>query len=392
MGVGQYLLSFERDGKGTAIESGVDVEITFGELLNPDAPVHSGSTGKVGVSTTDANDSVLNENPDVPGPPISCENQFHQGPTVTSSEQTVNLPNQLTFEFSICNSLPADGAVQLTLDSQFRSDGTLEVAHSMSGDVVVYRPVETEAGSVLTIQRSGTGFIIPSGTMITVTVDGVRNPKVESASPGEGGTFGVSTFTESAEADQLLDSDPDVALNETFVGVTLQSSNAMCMAESVEWTPTAAAAFTGQVGETHGAPASNVEVKAVKATTCIDGASRRRLHALGVEADAERMPAQNSLLVHYDSEYSVHTQMSRRLAVLTGPPSAPGNLQQDEVLTTTSAISLYWEKPAENFENSTIRTYILKYKRAGASEAAAVMATGSSQTFAVISNLAKGTE
>jgi hypothetical protein len=387
LGVGQYLLSFERDGKGTAIESGVDVEITFGELLNPATPVHSGSTGKVGVSTTDANDSVLNEKPNVPGPPISCQNQFHEGPTITSIEPTVNLVNQLTFDFSVCNPLPADGAVQLTLDSQFRSDETLKVTHSMSGDVVVYPPVETEKGSVLTIQRSGSGFDIPSGTKITVTIDGVKNPKVESANPGEGGTFGVSTFTKSADADQLLDSDPNVSLNDTFVGVTLKSSNAMCMAEAVEWTPTSAASFASTVGETHGASAAYVEVKSVKATTCIDSASRRRLHALGVE----RIPAQNDLIVRYGSDYSVNVP-SRLLAALTGPPSAPINLQQDAVLTTKTAVSLYWESPAENFDDSTIRTFSLKYKRAGADEAKEVMATGSSQTFAVISNLAKGTE
>jgi hypothetical protein len=244
---------------------------------------------------------------------------------------------------------------------------------------------------VLTIKRSGSGFDIPSGTKVTVTVDGVKNPSVKSPSPGEGGTFGVSTFTDSA-ADQLLDSDPKIALNETFIGVTLQSSNVMCMAEALEWTPTAAAAFLSTVGETHGSPAAYVEVKAVKATTCIDATSRRRLRALGVDKDADHAPAQKGFAVRYGSDGSAHVGRPRKLTALTGEPSAPRNLLQDTALTTTSAVSLNWEVPANNFENSTIRTYLLKYKRAGASEAETVMDTGSSYTFATISNLAKGTE
>jgi hypothetical protein len=373
--------------------SGSGVELTLGYLTNPAAPVPVGKSGKFSVSTTDANDLVLNEKPNIPAPPISCESRFTEGPTVTSSEPTVNLVNELTFELAICNPLPADGIVEVTLDPQFQVDGSLKVTHSMSGDVVVYAPVEAEEGIIVTIKRTGSGFDILSGTKITIAVNGVRNPKVKSPNQGEGGTFGVSTFADSAISGQLLlDNAPAVTLNETFVGVTLQSSNDMCMAAAVEWTPTAESAFKSTVGESHDSPEVNVEVKSVKPTTCIDTVSRRRLQALGANTGFGHAPAQNGLVLQLGSDKSAHIGILRKLVVLNGPPSSPRNLMRDDKLTTDSDVSLRWTRPTENFDDSISKTYTLKYKRAGSSEALTVRNTGSSDAFAVIPNLAKGTE
>jgi hypothetical protein len=303
----------------------------------------------------------------------------------------VNVVTKLSFVFTICNPLPAGGSIELTIDPQFRVNASPKTTHDMSGDVVVFPPTDTARGSQLTVQRLGNGFDIPSGTKISLTIDGIRNPSVPSPVIGEGGTFAVATRASAGsnvDVAKLLDNDPKVLLNTTFVGKTLESTNELCMLEAVEWTPTHLQVFKDAVGETHGQSAAPfIEIKSVETVVCVDPSSpQRRLQAASIDVgDTSTLPAQTDAVIQYGS-----FRMPRQLTEVTEPPSAPRVLVQDFGLTTTSVIGITWQHPETNFVAADT-VYTIKYKPAASQESQTVLRTGSSVRSRQMSALMQGT-
>jgi len=175
------ILTIIRDATGLAAQSGTELTFIVDNLMNP---VQPGSMGPIGIQTQTSNGSPISTSANVSTAAITCAGKFSVPPEIQLSNDQPAAESVATVTFTLCNPLPVDGKLRLTLPVGFSLDNIALGSYTgIDGGLDA-----TVNGQVITFTRDGAGNILPSGTSIVLVIEGVLNPSEPST-----GTFSLQT-------------------------------------------------------------------------------------------------------------------------------------------------------------------------------------------------------